>query len=66
MSNDDTDIDCEPMAGERVPAHAMPWVDAPADPRGGFGHNPQFSMVRTMDNGAVVHSDGTVDQQVLG
>lgn len=60
----DSDDYC-PAYGNRAPATAFPWVDTPADPRGG-GHNPAFSMVRAMDNGAVVHSDGTVDQAVLG
>lgn len=58
--------DRDPAVGERTGACALPWVDTPADPRGGFRHNPEFSMIRTVDNGAVVHSDGTVDQRVLG
>lgn len=53
--------------GERTSA-ANPYgpVRTPADPRGGFAHNPEFSMVRTMDNGAVIHPDGSADQAVIG
>lgn len=54
-----------PAFGNHVPASAMPWVDTPADPRGS-GHRPAFSMVRIMDNGATVHSDGSADQSVIG
>lgn len=55
-----------PAAGNRSPASSMPWVDAPSDPRGGFTAGPAFSMIRTMDNGATVYSDGTADQRVIG
>lgn len=52
--------------GNRAPASSMPWVNAPSDPQGGFSANPAFSMIRTMDNGAVAYSDGSADQRVSG
>lgn len=49
---------------ERTPM--LGFVSAPADPRGGFNSNPSFSMIRFMDNGATVNSDGAADGPVLG
>lgn len=61
---DDVD-DYDPAYGNRTSScSGLPMVATPADPRGG-GHNPAFSMIRTIDNGAVFHSDGTFDQQTL-
>jgi hypothetical protein len=48
---------CQPYVQSEAEAQPSQWqrpdIDLPADPRGGFGHSPEFEIAGSIDNGNI-------------